>query len=60
MWFVLQQNCFDLPADGGCEISDNAKDLMRKLICISNNRLGQNGISDFKVNFQSLMYAAQN
>ncbi|XP_065345680.1 serine/threonine-protein kinase Genghis Khan isoform X4 [Cloeon dipterum] len=43
-----KQNCFDFPTDSGCEISDNAKDLMRKLICSSDCRLGQHGISDFQ------------
>ncbi|XP_059484559.1 serine/threonine-protein kinase Genghis Khan isoform X4 [Neocloeon triangulifer] len=42
------KNCFDFPTDSGCEISDNAKDLMRRLICSSDIRLGQKGISDFQ------------
>lgn len=43
------QNCFDFPTDDIYDISEEAKDLMRKLICRSEFRLGQNGIEDFKV-----------
>lgn len=41
------QNCFDFPLD--VEVSEEAKDLMRRLICSAEVRLGQNGIQDFKV-----------
>ena len=40
------QNCFDFPTD--VDVSDEAKDLMKRLICSAEVRLGQNGIEDFK------------
>ncbi|KAK7079886.1 hypothetical protein SK128_013347, partial [Halocaridina rubra] len=42
------KNCFDFPTDLGYDVSEEAKDLMRQLICSSEYRLGKNGISDFK------------
>lgn len=43
---VLQEGLFDFPADD--LIGNEAKDLMRRLICSRNVRFGQNGIEDFK------------
>ncbi|XP_069160748.1 serine/threonine-protein kinase Genghis Khan isoform X2 [Procambarus clarkii] len=42
------KNCFDFPTDLGYDVSEEAKELMRQLICASEYRLGKNGISDFK------------
>ncbi|XP_025194244.1 serine/threonine-protein kinase Genghis Khan isoform X2 [Melanaphis sacchari] len=42
------KNCFDFPNDQEVQVSEEAKDLMRKLICSAEQRLGQTGINDFK------------
>ena len=48
--FVLKQNSFDFPPGGnGPEVSDDAKDLIKRLICSSELRFGQKGLEDFKV-----------
>lgn len=45
------QNCFDFPSEVGYDVSEEAKDLMKRLICSSEFRLGQSGVEDFKVSF---------
>ncbi|XP_033250637.1 serine/threonine-protein kinase Genghis Khan-like isoform X2 [Drosophila miranda] len=43
------QNCFNLPTQEtlNYKVSEMSQDLLCKLICIPENRLGQNGIQDF-------------
>lgn len=41
------QERFQFPAQV-TDVSENAKDLIRRLICSREHRLGQNGIEDFK------------
>ncbi|XP_015923489.1 serine/threonine-protein kinase Genghis Khan isoform X7 [Parasteatoda tepidariorum] len=42
------KNCFDFPEDASFHVSEEAKDLMRRLICSPECRLGQNGLEDFR------------
>ncbi|XP_076355418.1 serine/threonine-protein kinase MRCK alpha-like isoform X1 [Tachypleus tridentatus] len=45
---MSHKTCFAIPDDPTVTVSDDAKDLMKKLICGADCRLGQNGIDDFK------------
>ncbi|XP_054256943.1 serine/threonine-protein kinase MRCK alpha-like isoform X2 [Macrosteles quadrilineatus] len=42
------KNCFDFPSELGYEVTEEAKDLMKRLICTAELRLGQKGVDDFK------------
>jgi len=53
VYYYLFQNCFDFPQDVGYDVSGEAKDLMKRLICSSEFRLGQQGVDDFTVSPQS-------
>ena len=44
--FLFIQKHLKFPDDGQ-EVSEHAKDLMKRLICNSEHRLGQNGLKDF-------------
>uniref|UniRef100_G1N2H3 non-specific serine/threonine protein kinase n=1 Tax=Meleagris gallopavo TaxID=9103 RepID=G1N2H3_MELGA len=44
---VLSLERFQFPAQV-TDVSESAKDLIRRLICSREHRLGQNGIEDFK------------
>lgn len=44
---ICPQERFQFPAHV-TDVSENAKDLIRRLICSSEHRLGQNGIQDFQ------------
>lgn len=44
--FLLFQSRFEFPCD--VEVSEDAKDLIKKLICSADQRFGRTGLEEFK------------
>lgn len=47
-FFFPKQTRFEFPTDEEEDISDDAKDLLKSLICSADKRMGRNGLDDFK------------